>query len=221
MWSNQTLPEISHSGFDSDLWGIPSWTGDDWRWLAANDRSLVPCKKSMQNMWRSFYQFYKEWGALNPTRHLSSLQVLIEGSLEVKLPTIWADGKAEVGRVREEKKQEDQRKGQKKEDAGARKGRKVAIHYVFPMIFGSSGSKSRLARLVRSHLVGWEMKNCTLLWRGAHFEIKMVKAPHVRTTIGSWDAQKAHSVRVGPLLEVEMSKKCTPLWREALSKSKC
>ena len=31
--------------------------------------------------------------------------MLIEGSLAVKLPTIWADGKAEVGRVtvREEK----------------------------------------------------------------------------------------------------------------------
>ena len=28
---------------------------------------------------------------------------LTEGSLEVKLPTIWTDGKAEVGRVREEK----------------------------------------------------------------------------------------------------------------------
>ena len=26
-----------------------------------------------------------------------------EGSLEVKLPTIWTDGKAEVGRVRKEK----------------------------------------------------------------------------------------------------------------------
>jgi hypothetical protein len=26
-----------------------------------------------------------------------------EGSLEVKLPTIWTDGKAEVGRVKEEK----------------------------------------------------------------------------------------------------------------------
>jgi hypothetical protein len=26
-----------------------------------------------------------------------------EGSLEVKLPTIWTDGKAEVGKVREEK----------------------------------------------------------------------------------------------------------------------
>ena len=28
---------------------------------------------------------------------------MIEGSLEVKLPTIWRDGKAEVGRVRDEK----------------------------------------------------------------------------------------------------------------------
>ena len=33
-----------------------------------------------------------------------------EGSLEVKLPTIWTDTKAEVERVREEKKREDQTK---------------------------------------------------------------------------------------------------------------
>ena len=36
--------------------------------------------------------------------------------------------------------------GQKKEDADARKGRKVAIHCVFPMICGPGGSKSRLAK---------------------------------------------------------------------------
>ena len=36
---------------------------------------------------------------------------IIEGSLEVKLPTIWKDGNAQVGRVREEKsRREDQRK---------------------------------------------------------------------------------------------------------------
>ena len=37
---------------------------------------------------------------------------IFEGSLEVKLPTIWTDGKAEVGRVKEEKKRklEDQRR---------------------------------------------------------------------------------------------------------------
>jgi len=33
--------------------------------------------------------------------------VIIEGSLEVKLPTTWTDGKAEVGRVREEKSRRD------------------------------------------------------------------------------------------------------------------
>ena len=40
----------------------------------------------------------------------------------------------------------EKRKREKKEDAGARKGRKVAIHCVFPMICGSGGSKSRLAK---------------------------------------------------------------------------
>ena len=44
-----------------------------------------------------------------------------EGSLEVKLPTIWTDGKAEVGRVREEKRRREkirEEKAEKKEDTG-------------------------------------------------------------------------------------------------------
>ena len=49
----------------------------------------------------------------------------IDESLEVKLPTIWTDEKAEVGRVREEKRREEERrsekrKSQKQKDAGAR-----------------------------------------------------------------------------------------------------
>ena len=40
----------------------------------------------------------------------------------------------------------EKRKREKQEDAGARKGRKVAIHCVFPMICGSGQSKSRLAK---------------------------------------------------------------------------
>jgi len=106
------------------------------------------------------------------------------------------------------------------------------------------------------------LKKCTPLWREAHFEVKMYKTYHVRTTFGSWDVEKVHAVEAnfevkmyktqhitpfsdhfwklrcrksarcwgakhmskskctkhkgfGPLLEVEMSKKCTPLWREA------
>ena len=53
-------------------------------------------------------------------------------------------------RVREKRRAEERRsekrKSQKKEDAEARKGRKVAKHCVFPMICGSGGSKSRLAK---------------------------------------------------------------------------
>ena len=104
-------------------------------------------------------------------------------------------------------------------------------------------------------------KNCTPLWREAHFEVKMYKTHQVRTTFGSWDVEKVHAVVArstfrsqnvqntpfsdhfwklrcwksarrrgvkhiskskctkhtmhGPFLEGQMSKKCTPLWREA------
>ena len=72
-------------------------------------------------------------------------------------------------------------------------------------------------------------KKCTPLWREAHFEVKMYKTHHVRTTFGGSDVEKVHAVvarstfrsqnvqntTLAPLLEVQMSKKCTPLWREA------
>ena len=45
-------------------------------------------------------------------------------------------------------------------------------------------------------------KKCTPLWREAHFQVKMYKTHHARTTFGSSDVEK-------------VSKKCTPLWREA------
>ena len=100
------------------------------------------------------------------------------------------------------------------------------------------------------------MKNCTPLWREAHFQVKMYKTPHVRNTFRSCDVEKMHAVvarstfasekakgtsrsehfrkrcrksarhcgakhmpkskctkhtMFRPLLEVGMSKKCTPL----------
>ena len=99
--------------------------------------------------------------------------------------------KAEQGRGIEK------RKSKKTEDTDARKGRKVAKHCVFPMICGSGGSKSRLAKAagaVRSQLARGEMKNCTPLWREAHFQVKMYKTHHSRTTVGSWDVKKVHAV---------------------------
>ena len=194
------------------------------------------------------------------------LYIIIEGSLEVKLPTIWTVEKQRW------------------------KSRNTVF---FQWFVAPEGRKvGSLKRRVRSQLARWEMKNCTPLWREAHFQVKMYKAHHARTTFGSWDVEKVHAVvarstfpsqnvqthhsrttfgswdvekvhavvarstfrsqkckkltvsdhfwklrclksarrcgakhiskskctkhtMLGPLLEVEMLKKCTPLWREA------
>ena len=74
----------------------------------------------------------------------------IEGSLEVKLPTIWTDEKQSreeaERRERLEERRSEQRKWEERRCTGARKGSKVAQHCVFPMFCGSRGSKSRLAK---------------------------------------------------------------------------
>ena len=119
---------------------------------------------------------------------------MIEGSLEAKLPTRWTGGKAQPGRrldrekVRSEKIRggEDQKKGerQKREDAGARNGRTVAKHCVFPMFCGSGGSKvGSLKRRVQSQLARARMKNCTPLWRGPHVSNRTVLGPHVEVAV--------------------------------------
>ena len=162
--------------------------------------------------------------------------------------------KAEVKRVRREKIR--RKKMQMREKVG--KSRNT----VFFQWFGAPEGRKvgSLKRRVRSQLARWEMKNCTPLWREAHFQVKMYKTPQRRTTFGSWDVEKVHAVVarstfrsqnvkntrgsdhfwklrcwksarrcgakhiskskctkhtiLGALLEVEMSKKCTPLWRE-------
>ena len=162
-------------------------------------------------------------------------QPFIEGSLEVKLPTIWTDEKQSRAegerRERLEERRSEKRKSQKKEDADARKGRKVAKHCVFPMICGSGGSKSRLAKAAGAEPAG-QMRDEKL-----HAVVARSTFPsqNVQNTPGSdhfWKLRCRKSARrcsakhiskskcpkhtrFGPLLEVEMSKKCTPLWREA------
>ena len=133
------------------------------------------------------------------------------------------------------------------------------------MIWGSGGSKSRLAKAagaepagqmrdeklhavvarstfpsqnvqnndILGQLLEVEMsKKCTPLWRAAHFEVKMYKAhqfsdhfwklrcPKSARRCGAKHISKSKCTKhshtiLGPLLKVEMSKKCTPLWREA------
>ena len=77
-----------------------------------------------------------------------------------------------------------------------------------------------LKRRVRSQLARWEMKNCTPLSRST-FASQNVQNTWVSEHF--WKCGAKHiskskctkHTRCGPLLAVEMSKKCTPLWREA------
>ena len=51
----------------------------------------------------------------------------------------------ESGRRSQEVRRSEERKSGKQEYAGARKGRKVAIHCVFPMIWGSGSNLAKAA----------------------------------------------------------------------------
>ena len=96
---------------------------------------------------------------------------------------------------------------------------------------GQSKSIGLLKRRVRSHVVRGEIKNCTPLWRKAHFEVKMYKTPHGRSTFCRKIARRCGEKQIlkskctkhpilGALFEVLMSKNCTPLWREVHSQVK-
>ena len=103
---------------------------------------------------------------------------LIERSLEVKLPSIWT----EVGRVREEKKKEDQRR----ERVRGKKMREKVEKSRFTVFFHWFGPLLEVAM----------SKKCTPLWREAYFEVKMHKTHQGRTTFGSWDVEKVNDVVV-------------------------
>ena len=88
-----------------------------------------------------------------------STDYIIEGSLEVKLPTIWTDEKhsqeeAEPGRNSDVEKvgREKIRDGesQKREDAAGRKGWDVAKHCVFPVFCGQMRNEKLHAVVARS-----------------------------------------------------------------------
>ena len=142
--------------------------------------------------------------------------------------------KAEQGRGREKRKirrekirreRVRRKKMQMREKVG--KSRNTVF---FQWFVAPEGRKvGSLKRRVRSQLARWEMKKCTPLWREAHFQVKMHKTPwsdhfwklrcrKSARRCGAKHISKSKCTKhlsVGRLLEVEMSKKCTPLWREA------
>ena len=107
--------------------------------------------------------------------------------------------KAEQGRGREKRKirrekirreRVRRKKMQMREKVGKSRNTVFFQWFVAP----ESRKVGSLKRRVRSQLARWEMKNCTPLWREAHFEVKMYKTPQLRTTFGSWDVEKVHAV---------------------------
>ena len=135
-------------------------------------------------------------------------------------------------REEEDQQREDQkRKSKKTEDTDARKGRKVAKHCVFPMICGSGGSKSRLAKAAGAEPAGQrsDEKLHAVVARSTFPSQNVQNTPfsdHFWKLRCQKNARRCGAKRIskskvlktgglGPLLEVAMSKKCTPLWREA------
>ena len=101
----------------------------------------------------------------------------------------------------------------------------------FPMICGSGGSKRRLAKAAGAEPSG-QMRDEKLHAVVARSTFASEKAKSTSRSDRSWKLRCGKNARswgakhiskskctkhtsFGPLLEVEMSKKCTPLWREA------
>jgi len=116
------------------------------------------------------------------------------------------NGKAEVGRVRLEKRRREKISEEKeKEHAGAGKGRKVAIHSVFSMVCRYEGSKSRLARAAGAEPSG-QMRD---------ERARRCGAKHI-----SKSKCTKHTI-LRQLLEVDMSKEHADVARSTFRSQKC
>ena len=113
------------------------------------------------------------------------------------------------------------------------KAKKMRLTVFFQWFVAPEGRKvGSLKRRVRSHVVRWEMKSCTMLHavvarstfasetaqntsRSDHFWKLSWKSAHRcgEKHICKWKSSKQSAF--GALLEVDMSKKCTQLWKKA------
>ena len=161
----------------------------------------------------------------------------VEGSLEAKLPTIWTDEKQsrEEAERRERLEERRVRRVRRKKMQMREKVRKSQNTCVFPMIWGSGGSKSRLAKAAGAEPAGqmrdeklhavvarstFRSQNVQNTWCSEHFW--KLRCPKSARRFGAKHISKSKCTRhtiLGPLLEVQMSKKCTPCGTKHISKS--
>ena len=123
------------------------------------------------------------------------------------------------------------RQSQEKKDTAPRNGGKVANRYVFPMLCGSGGSKSRLAKAAGAEPCR-QKRNEKLHAAVAGSTFSGQNVQNTPTSDHFWklgrgkiarrcgakrvcNSKCARHTRFGPLLEVQMWKNATPLWREA------
>ena len=147
----------------------------------------------------------------------ATIKKLFEGSLEVKLPTIWTDESSDgtsqrrEDKRREEDRRSEKRKSQRKEKVAksrntlffqwfvAPESQKVGLLKLFGAIWpderrkvarhcgGKHVSESKCVKhtTFRAILDVEMLKMCTPLWCKAFFGVKMCKAHHVQSDIGS------------------------------------
>ena len=198
--------------YDSDM----TWHRHESEWGDTSNRDCthpyphlpyMPLRKDLEML------LFAHWAGISEKimtrlasfRHIQSYHVIsyhiTEGSLEVKLPTVWTDEKQrweESENRRKEKRRAEQRRGgerngeEKKKDHKRQSLRRKKIQVrekvgksrntVFLKWFvAPEGRKvGSLERRVQSQLARWEMKNCTPLWHEAHFQVKMYKTPQLR-----------------------------------------
>ena len=140
--------------------------------------------------------------------------------------------KAEQGRGRKKRKIRRKKSRRERKKMQMREKVRKSRNTVFIQWFGAPEGRKvgSLKRRVRRQLARWEMKNCTPLWREAHFEIKMYKKNPLSEhfwKLRCWKSARrcgakhiskskcTKHTRCGPLLADEMSKKCTPLCQNA------
>ena len=159
---------------------------------------------------------------------------LVEGSSDVELPTkcIWKSrgGKSQRGEVKKWEDQRRERVGSKQMQVREKVG-KSRFTVFLPMIWGSGGSKSNLAKAAGAEPAGQmrDEKLHAVVARGTFVSKKgkntlrsdhswMLRCWKSARPCGAKHVSKSKCTKhtiLGPLLEVEMSKKCTLLWCEA------
>ena len=152
------------------------------------------------NHWCSWFNTHGKYESPANSGNDMPIDIIIEGSLEVKLPTIWTDEKQSREEAERRERLEERRVEEKETEERRCRCAKRSESRETLCFSGSGGSRSRLAKAAGAEPSG-QMRD------------EKLHAVVARSTFRSQNVQK--HTRFGPLLLVEMSKKCTPLWREA------